>query len=171
MLGLQRGIVKLVPHHDGWAQLFAEEKERLSVALGGRARIIQHVGSTSVPDLVAKPVLDIAIAVETLTTIAECVPLLEAIDYTYFGDRSGKGDYLFVKGDERNRTHHLHMAEHTSPEWKTMLRFRDRLIADPVARRRYADLKRRLYEKHSNDRAAYTAGKDAFIEELLREVS
>jgi GrpB-like predicted nucleotidyltransferase (UPF0157 family) len=171
MLGLQRGTVRLVPHQTGWARCFAEEQARLNAALGDRARDIQHVGSTAVPGLDAKPILDIAVAVSDLPAITECVPLLEALGYTYFGDRSGKGDYFFAKGEERSRTHSLHMAEHSGSEWAAMLSFRDALIADPTARQRYSDLKHVLSQQHANDRAAYTDGKASFIQSLLREAS
>jgi GrpB-like predicted nucleotidyltransferase (UPF0157 family) len=171
MLGLRRGTVRLVPHHTEWARLFLKEKGRLNAALGDRALDIQHVGSTAVPGLDAKPILDIAVAVADMPTVTECVPLLEALGYTYFGDRSGKGDYFFAKGEERSRTHYIHMAEHTGPEWTTMLRFRDYLIANPAARQRYSDLKHGLAQQHAADRQAYTAGKEAFIQAALREAS
>ena len=171
MLGLQRGIVKLVPHNTEWARLFVEEKARLNAALGDKALDIQHMGSTSVPGLVAKPILDIAVAVADLPTVTECVPLLEALGYTYFGDRYEKGDYFFAKGSEQSRTHYIHMAEHFSSEWATMLRFRDYLIANPAARQKYSDLKCRLYQQYTSDRKAYTDGKEAFIQSLLREAS
>ena len=169
MLGLKRGTVKLISHNPEWASLFAEEKARLNTALGERALDIQHMGSTSIPGLVAKPILDIAIAIADVVNITECVPLLEALGYQYFGDRYGKDDFLFVKGNEESRTHHIHMPTHLGLEWTTMLRFRDYLIASPEAQQRYSDLKRRLYRQHSGNRMAYTAGKDAFIECLLRE--
>ncbi len=171
MLGLQRGIVRLAPHNTEWARLFAEEKARLKAALGDEALDIQHMGSTSVPGLAAKPILDVAVAVGDIPAIMRCVPLLEALGYIYFGDRSEKGDYFFAKGGAQSRTHYVHMVEHLSPEWVTMLRFRDYLIANPAARQRYSDLKYRLYQRHAEDRKAYTDGKAALIQTLLREAS
>ena len=171
MLGLQRGAVRLVPHDAEWAGLFAQEKGRLGAALGDRALDIQHVGSTAVPGLDAKPILDIAVAVADLPTVAECAPLLEALGYEAFGDRSGKGDFFFAKGADEGRTHYLHLAEHAGAEWAAMLRFRDHLRAHPAARRRYAALKRRLCRRHPDDRAAYSDGKAALIQSLLREAA
>ena len=99
------------------------------------------------------------------------MPLLEALGYTYFGDRYEKGDYFFAKGCEQSRTHYVHMVKHLSLEWVTMLRFRDYLIANPAARQRYSDLKYRLYQQHAEDRKSYTDSKATLIQSLLCEAS
>lgn len=171
MLGLQRGIVKLVSHHTEWAILFAQEKARLSAVLEDKALDIQHIGSTAVPGLEAKPILDIAVAVAELLVVKECVSMLGPLGYAYFGDREENGDYFFAKGDDQNRTHYLHMVKLSGSEWADCLSFRDYLIANLSARQRYSRLKHLLFQQYANDRQAYTAGKAALIQSLLREAS
>ena len=90
-LGLKRGEVRLVPHQLAWRTLFAEEKQRLADLLGDAGIQIEHIGSTSVPDLPAKPIIDIAIAVRAIEDIAHWPAVLASTGYTYFGDREGRG--------------------------------------------------------------------------------
>jgi GrpB-like predicted nucleotidyltransferase (UPF0157 family) len=109
MLGLPRGTVQIVPYTPAWAELFEQERASLLTTLGSRALDIQHIGSTAVPGLAAKPILDIGIAVAELAVVPECAPLMEALWYTYRSDREQRGNHLFVKGIEQQRTHYVHM--------------------------------------------------------------
>lgn len=171
MLGLQRGSVKLVSHCPHWAHLFTQERSRLRAALGEKVLDIQHIGSTAVPGLDAKPILDIAVAVADLSIVAECVPALKSLGYSYFGDRGEKGDHFFARGAEQHRTHYIHLLLHSGTEWSACLRFRDHLTACPEARQRYSRLKHRLSEQYESDRQSYTEGKAALIQSILREAS
>src|SRR5262245_26797835 len=98
MLGLQRGTVRIVPSTPMWATLFQEERARIDHALGALALDIQHIGSTAVPGLAAKPILDIGVAVAAEAAIAACVPLLIALGYTYRGDRGPSEGHFFDLG-------------------------------------------------------------------------
>ena len=169
MLGLQRGTVQVVPYTPLWASLFQDEYKRLMDALGSRALDIQHIGSTSVPGLAAKPILDVAIAVATEADVVACVPLLEAIGYTYRGDRGPSEGYFFDQGTEERLTHYLHMLLMSNPVWQHNLRFRDYLIAHPTIRDRYMELKQKLAIQYVTNRAAYTAAKAEFIQHVLAE--
>jgi GrpB-like predicted nucleotidyltransferase (UPF0157 family) len=167
MLGLPRGTVQLVPYTAAWAELFQQECARLQDALGSRALDIQHIGSTAVPGLAAKPILDIGIAVADLAVVPECVSLMEALGYTYRGDREQRGDHLFVKGPEQQRTHYVHMLRASDPTWHDYLRFRDHLIAHPAARDAYMQLKERLAAQYADNRGVYTEAKANLIQQIL----
>src|SRR4030095_6633043 len=125
-IGLQKGTVKLAPHTELWHQLFAEEEARLVEVLGEGVVAIEHVGSTAICGLSAKPIMDIAAALREPVDAERCVRPLENIGYEYRGEGGIAGRYYFVKGEPR-RTHHLHMFELTSDQWKGHLLFRDYL--------------------------------------------
>jgi GrpB-like predicted nucleotidyltransferase (UPF0157 family) len=165
MLGLARGTVRLVPHEEGWHRLFAEEAARLRGALGARAVAVEHVGSTAVCGLSAKPVIDIAVAVREAADAPDCAARLAALGYEYRGENGIPGRHYFVKGDPR--THHLHMVEAGGDFWESHLLFRDHLRLHPEVAGEYEKLKKGLAEKYPEDRGAYTEGKAAFIRGVL----
>jgi len=127
---------------------------------------IEHVGSTSVPGLPAKPVIDIMVGVASLEAAWPAVPLLEPLGYGYF---PYKPDVMhwFCKPSPELRTHHIHLIAFQSRTWLERLAFRDRLRADPDLHAAYASLKRELAERHRDDREAYTADKAGFIEAVV----
>jgi len=166
ILGLARGSVSLVPHQIEWAQAFERERLLLRNALGDTARAIAQVGSTAVPGLLAKPIIDIAIAVETFDHIRDWPPALAVHGYAYFGDRQGWRDHFFAKGPDALRTCYLHVVEQGGERWRNYLRFRDRLRASPELRQEYESLK--LAAAAANPtRDAYTAAKNDFIAGVL----
>jgi len=168
--------VLVVPYDPRWPELFSEEeahlRECLPPELLGR---IEHFGSTAVPGLAAKPIVDMLIEVTSLEETRSRVPsILEAQGYDYFW-RPSFGDDVppfyawFIKRDAAGRrTHHLHMVEADFPSWERLL-FRDRLIAHPELAAEYADLKRRLAEEHPGDRVRYTREKTEFVTRVTAE--
>jgi len=166
-LGLDRGTVRVVPHRPAWAALFAEEAARLRAALGDRVLAIEHVGSTSVPGLAAKPILDLAASVPDLADAEALLPALAALGYQHKPDPDLPERLYLVKGPAERRTHHLSLAEPASRFWREHLRFRDLLRADATLAAEYARLKLALAERHPHDRPAYQAGKQAFIDDAL----
>jgi GrpB-like predicted nucleotidyltransferase (UPF0157 family) len=166
MIGLEKGVVKLVAHTTDWDRLFQEERARLQAAVGDRILDIQHVGSTSIPGIVAKPILDIAIAIERFEEAFACVDPIQRIGYEYAGENGIPRRRYFVKRNPAT-THHVHMLEIASPEWANHLLFRDYLIGHPKAATEYAALKLKLAEAFPRDRDAYTDGKAAFIQHVL----
>lgn len=166
MLGLERGVVRLATHDERWHGLFAEEAERLRAAAGEYVLAVEHVGSTAVCGLSAKPVIDIAVAVREIKDAGKCVAPLRRIGYEYRGEQGIPGRHYFVKGVPR--THHLHMLESSSDVWRNHLLFRDYLLRHRGAAEEYEELKKGLAEKYSDNREAYTEGKAAFIEGVLR---
>ena len=166
MLGLPKGTVKLEPHTKQWDQLFAEEEARLRKVVGDHVVAIEHIGSTAICGISAKPIIDIAVAVKNSADGERCVKPLEGIGYEYRGEHGIAGRFYFVKGEPR--THHLHMILEDSDFWRSHLLFRDYLRENPVAAKEYEDLKLELARDYVNDRDAYLQGKSDFIENILK---
>lgn len=166
-LGLERTTVTLRPHDSCWAELFELERVRLRTALGDDVLALEHIGSTSVPGLTAKPILDVGVAVESFESAFALAPRLEGLGYTFRGEQGIPRRHYFVQGTDEKRTHHLHMLELTNPEWRDLLLFRDRLRTQPGTAQAYETLKRQLAAQYPNDRAAYTDGKVEFIRAVL----
>ena len=164
-IGLPKGTVELRAYSPSWPRLFSEERTRIRGAVGNRTLAIEHVGSTSVPGLAAKPIIDIAIAVVSFERSAELVEPLAAIGYDHYGEFGIPGRRFFVQGEPR--THHLHVVEIDSDEWRNHRYFRDTLRADVEARTAYESLKRELAARFASDREAYTAAKSGFIRGIL----
>ena len=167
MLGLQRGNVQLVAYTSAWAGLFEAERARLHSALGSAALDIQHIGSTAVPGLAAKPLIDLGIAVADEPALAACIPRITALGYTYRGYRGADQGHFFDLGPGQYLTHYLHMLLIDEPGWWMYLRFRDHLRANPAARAAYQQLKQELATRYAADRAAYSAAKTTFIQHIL----
>lgn len=166
-IGLESDRVKLAPYSVEWPALFAAEKARLYGAIGPHVIDIQHTGSTSIPGMPAKPIIDITIAVADFEVAVVCVALMQALGYEYMGENGIPRRHFFHLGEPR--THHVHMVEAMSDEWRKMTGFRDYLIARPETAAEYAALKRDLARQFPNDRDAYLYGKAPFIERILAE--
>jgi GrpB-like predicted nucleotidyltransferase (UPF0157 family) len=168
-LGLSSGSVHLHAYEDEWPRLFLAERALLLSCLGDEALEIEHVGSTAIRGMPAKPILDISVAVSSFEDAVRCVPLLEEIGYAFRGEQGIPRRHFFVKGDPV--THHLHMLEADSEPLVAMLRFRDYLLEHPDVAAAYAALKFDLAQQHSNDRVAYTDGKTSFVQGVLGQAS
>jgi GrpB-like predicted nucleotidyltransferase (UPF0157 family) len=168
-LGLKRGTVVLKKHHHEWAEAFEKEKAHLHELLRDIALDIQHTGSTSIPGLSAKPIIDILMAVRSLSDISKIQTTLEKAGYEYRENGSNDIQKLFVKGSEERRTHYLHITELGSTEWKNSLAFRDYLRSSPEETRRYEGLKLKLAAQYPDNRGMYTKGKKAFFEEIFEK--
>lgn len=161
-----REEVSIVPYDPRWPASFDDEarclRRRLPESLVAR---IEHIGSTAVPGLAAKPIVDILVGVKSLEEAREQVPaLLEAEGYDYFWRTDVAPPYMwFIRRDaEGRRTHHVHVVGEDSELWERLY-FRDYLREFPDEARRYEQLKRSLCERHPNDRAAYTVGKAEYV--------
>ena len=170
---------EVVAYDPGWEALFAAEASQLRRTLpAGLVGRIDHFGSTAVPGLAAKPIVDMLVEVTSLSeTQRRIAPILTAQGYDYFwrppfGDDAPPEEWYawFIRRDGKGRrTHHIHMVEADSPLWER-LKFRDRLRADPELTHRYAALKIELAVRHRGDRIAYTRAKGAFIEQVMKEI-
>jgi GrpB-like predicted nucleotidyltransferase (UPF0157 family) len=169
MLGLNRGIVEVVPYNPEWREAFQIEKSQLQSLLGKRCLDIQHIGSTAIPGMVAKPVLDIGVAVAEISVIFTCVEEMIELGYVYFGDQRERGDFFFAKVTGEQETCFVHMLESADPAWQEFLRFRDHLIENAYDRERYKRLKTKIAARYVHNRRAYTDAKAEFILEILRQ--
>jgi GrpB-like predicted nucleotidyltransferase (UPF0157 family) len=169
ILGLQRGETRLGAYNPEWKAEFEREKARLQVALGLTEHQIEHVGSTAVPGLAAKPIIDIAVAVLSFGDSRVWPDRLKREGYTYFGDRENRGDDFYAKGPEECRTVYLHVVEADGRRWKEYIFFRDTLRASASLREEYACLKLRLCAAHANERVQYTAAKAAWVAHVLEK--
>ncbi len=174
MIGLQRGTVKLSPHNPEWAELFEQEKKLLINTFGDPILAVEHIGSTAIPGIPAKPIIDMNVGVASLEVARVMKEKFEALGYEHrpFVPGQTKEDLqrqeLYVKGSEERRTHYVHVMVHGSDHWKDDILFRDYLRQHPSRARQYAELKGKLATKHADDRTAYTKGKEQFIQETLR---
>ena len=169
-LGLKRGTVVLADYSPSWKEAFREERVILANALASVPCEIEHFGSTAVPGLQAKPILDIAIGIEAPHPIEDCIPAIEETGFVYRGEDADAGSHLFVRGSEDEvRTHHLHVVRLGESNWERWLAFRDYLRRSASARETYAVEKARLAMRYKNDREAYTAGKSKVIGGLLAQ--
>lgn len=170
--------IELVPYNPVWPSRFEAEKQHLTECLPDDLLVrIEHYGSTSIPGMTAKPVVDMLVEVTNLERAREQVPpTLEAQGYDYFW-KSTDGDgqppfyvWLIKRDETGQRTHHIHMIDAKSRLWEGLV-FRDYLIAHPDVAEQYLQLKQRLAREHSDDRIAYTHGKGAFIRDVLARAS
>ncbi len=159
--------VLLVPYDDTWPARFREEEKAIRRVLAGHlAGPIEHVGSTAVPGLAAKPIIDIMVGVTSLAESRSIIPLLAEIGYVHYPYRPDVMHW-FCKPSAAFRTHHLHAIPVGSALWRDRLAFRDYLRAHPETRLEYAALKAELAERHHLDREAYTEAKTPFIARVL----
>jgi GrpB-like predicted nucleotidyltransferase (UPF0157 family) len=163
VLGLPRNEVRLVKHDPRWAQLYELAAAALRECLGERLRGIEHIGSTAIPGVDAKPILDLMAAVPCLNLPDEVFSDLGNIGYQHRNLDTVPGRLFFAKGPEIARTHHLSVCEVGSPFWSSHLAFRDALRGDEQLAQEYAALKRRLAQQFPYDRLAYTEAKEGFI--------
>lgn len=168
--------VVVVPYDPAWPALFEREAASLrATAPPGIIRRIEHFGSTAVPGLAAKPVIDLLVEVRDLAEVRTVVAaLLEAEGYEYLwrpthGDDGPPWYAWFIRRDPGTgtRTHHVHMVEAHHTEHWDRLRFRDHLRTHPADAAAYGALKQRLAAAHPTDRVAYTHGKSAFIQMIM----
>ena len=162
-------LIVVVDYSSNWPILYEQEKQRLLDAVGSDVADIQHVGSTSVPGLAAKPIIDIAAVLRHFPPSMILIRALEELGYLYQGELGIAGRHFFRKG--MPRTHHLHLVEANSEVWQKQLLFRDFLRAHPESAQRYDTLKRELAVQYSCDRKAYVNAKAPLIAELLAAAS
>jgi len=168
-LGLGSGTVRVVPYDPRWPELFQAELQRLTTALLPLAATIEHIGSTAVPGLAAKPVLDILAGYDDPELLQQFIMRFEAAGYEHRGEQGIPGREFFRRG--KPRSYHLHFTRTGNAFWRRHLGFRDLLRSDPVLRDAYAELKHQLAARFPTNREAYIEGKTEFIQAALEKVS
>lgn len=164
---MREQAVEIADYDPGWPEAFVQERSLLESLLepwlvGG----CEHIGSTAVPGLAAKPVIDAMVGVAGLDESRSAIPVLASHGYCYAPYRPDLMHW-FCKPSVMFRTHHVHLVPFASPLWNDRLLFRDYLrVHGPIADE-YARLKRELAARHRNDREAYTQAKDAFVKRVI----
>lgn len=162
--------VELVDYDPAWPAQFEQERHRLEDVLapwldGG----IHHAGSTAIPGMPAKPIIDVLAGVGDLDQTQAAVPALAELEYLFWPEDPNEWRLWFLKPEPQRRTHHLHIIETRHPQFAAKLAFRDALRNDERLRQKYARLKKNLAAAHPDDRDAYTSSKGDFVLAVLQE--
>ncbi len=161
--------VRVKPWEEHYQVLFGEEANLLHEVLGEEAMGIFHIGSTSVPGLKSKPIIDILIAVKDISKVDSFNGAMEEVGYAAFGENGIPGRRYFQKAVGDDHSHHVHVFEFGNPEVERHIAFRDYLRAHPQVAEKYGTLKAGLAEKHPYDIDSYQSGKGAMIFEIQEE--
>lgn len=167
MIGLKTDMVDIVPFDITWKDEFMQEKLMLETILNGYNIDIQHVGSTSITDCPAKPVIDVAIGIPDLVYGEQLVPLLVSQGYIYKGDDGIPGRHYFKKVYNGLTTHHIHMSPIGTVIWNNHILFRDYMLTHPNELEEYISLKKKLAIIFPEDRDSYSKAKSSFIEQII----
>ena len=162
--------VQVVEHDPAWKDAYQLEAARIAVLLGDLVVSLHHIGSTAIPDIFAKPIIDILLEVRDTRRLDRETSALEDLGYEAKGEFGIPGRRYFRKNDaEGLRTHQVHAFAQGSTSIERHLAFRDYMVAHPEAARAYSALKRRLADQHPHDIEAYIDGKDAYVKEQERK--
>jgi GrpB-like predicted nucleotidyltransferase (UPF0157 family) len=167
-LGLESKTVRVVPYDPAWPELFVAEHRRLNAILeqDGIALVIEHTGSTAIPGLAAKPILDILAGAADSASLARAIDTLPHADYIYRGEQGVPGRHFFRRGNPRQ--YHIHLTLTGSDFWRDHLSFRNYLRAHSQIAAEYAALKHELARRFPFDRESYIEGKTDFVRRILR---
>lgn len=166
MIGLKRGTIKLVKHNSQRLEAFEQEAKNIKNIFGNKIVDLQHVGSTAIPGIVAKPIIDMILTVPSLKKFGKYTAALEKIDYKLKMENR-KDRLFFTKGPEDKRTHYLHIAEKDSG-YDDMTVFRDYMRKHHTVARAYNNLKQRLAARYASKRNMYSDRKRNFIAAVIR---
>jgi GrpB-like predicted nucleotidyltransferase (UPF0157 family) len=173
MAGMERygaGRIVVCDYDPTWPTTFEQERTQVQDALGSMAVTVEHIGSTAVPGLAAKPIIDLLVGVHSLPQArCCCIEPLQALGYTHIVDAEAwlPGELLFRKGLPGPWTHHLHLMEHSSPRWEEFILVRDYLRRHPEVADAYADLKKALALVFDEDIAGYRNAKAPFLQAVM----
>jgi GrpB-like predicted nucleotidyltransferase (UPF0157 family) len=168
MVGQHKRVFELTPYQSIWVDHFNREADRIRTALGDKALQIEHVGSTSIPGMAAKPVIDIMVAVEKLTLSSDLILPLVSIGYEYFPVDTVPGRMFFAREVRPEiRTHHLNLAEKGSTFWGNQLLFRDYLRKNDRLASEYIQLKKDFIEYYARTNHLDREWKTEFVAKVL----
>jgi GrpB-like predicted nucleotidyltransferase (UPF0157 family) len=163
--------VEVVPHSSQWRDAFEAEAKQVAAALSENVVAIHHIGSTAIPNIYAKPVIDLLVEVRDIEVNGRS-SAMESLGYEVMGEYGIPGRRYFRKDNQAGvRTHNIHAFEAGSAEVERHLAFRDYMIAHPGDAQRYSELKRKLAEEHPQSMDGYMDGKDGFIKEMDRRAA
>lgn len=162
---MNRRTMEVVPYNPDWIKEFEAEKSKINAIMEKEIIAIHHIGSTSIPGIYAKPVIDLLIAIKDINAIDKYDSQMKALGYLPKGENGIEGRRFYLKG-EYDRTHHVHVFQVNSSEIERHLIFRDYMIAHPQEAKAYEELKRGLAEKYRYDNEGYCTGKNDFIQDI-----
>ncbi|WP_425448907.1 GrpB family protein [Dethiothermospora halolimnae] len=162
---MTRRIIEVVPYDNTWKEKYNEEAEKIEKILGDKIINIYHIGSTAIPNMMAKPVIDIMVEVKNIEEIDNYDSGFNNIGYEAMGEHGIKNRRFYRKG-KYNRTHHIHIFEKGNEEINKHLNFRDYMKAHPKLAKEYGELKSKLAREFKYDSEGYCNGKDSFIKEI-----
>ena len=168
-LGTVGRQIEVVPYAPEWPGLFEFEARRIQEACGDTIVVVEHIGSTAVPGLLAKPILDMMPGLRSYQDGFKTIEPLKQLGYEYFGENGIPGRHYFNLVYEQRTILHVHMIEMGTEFWQRHLLFRDYLRAHPTVAAQYAQLKKELAVRYRNERTAYTEGKSEFINSVLQK--
>ncbi len=174
MTGDPHNEVSVTEYDPEWILIFQTERDRIVEAVGSlhpQPRVVEHVGSTAVPGLAAKPIVDIMICYEAFPPIETIADLLAPIGYQHIEKPEFTESYFFRRGESLENTVHLHVTTISSEFGQMMLRFRDALRASPRLAADYAAFKRELAGQFPHDRPSYTQAKGPFVMHAIDDTS
>jgi GrpB-like predicted nucleotidyltransferase (UPF0157 family) len=159
--------VEVVPHNANWHSAFEDELKQVAVALGKNVVTVDHIGSTAIPMIHAKPIIDMLVAVEDMVKVDEQNEPMRVLGYEIMGEFGIVGRRFFRKDNEAGiRTHHIHIFEVGSAQIERHLAFRDYMRSHSKYAQRYSELKQKLAKQYPDDIEKYMDGKDEFIKEI-----
>lgn len=168
-LGLRRGTVRLEPHDPRWEEEAGKTIEMIKCILGEDAVDVQHVGSTAIPAIAAKPIIDLVIGVKDMSQVLQYNDRLLKEGIYFRGNSDAADGLLYVMGDfeKDTRTHHIHVVIWDGAAWNDYVNFRDYLNRNRDVALQYQQMKTELEKRFFNDRVAYTGGKETLISDIL----
>jgi GrpB-like predicted nucleotidyltransferase (UPF0157 family) len=160
--------VEVVPFNENWFVMFEEEERKINNVFGNEIVAIYHIGSTSIPGMYAKPIIDILVEVKDIESVDNYNEQMSALGYRALGEHGISGRRFFRKG-EVERTHHVHVFETGSEHITRHLAFKEYMIAHPKEAKAYSELKQKLSKQFPTDIESYIEGKDPFIKETEKK--
>jgi GrpB-like predicted nucleotidyltransferase (UPF0157 family) len=164
--------IKVVPHNPQWTAIFQAEAARLAAVFGPEALLIEHIGSTAIPGIKAKPIIDILVGVKDIERVDDLNESMMALGYEPYGEFGIPGRRYFSTGTTSvAQARHVHVFQADNPEVARHIDFRDYMRAHPDDAQAYSRLKEILAEKFPNDSERYTNGKSDFIRKMDRQAT
>lgn len=162
-------IIEVTQYNPNWPYLYRQEARQIAAALANEIILLHHIGSTAIPGIQAKPVIDILAEVRDIERVDDYNQALMGLGYDARGENGIPGRRYFNKKTGSTHTHHLHIFQVGNSEIDRHLNFRDYLRAHPEEAQAYSQLKDHLAEKYRHDSVAYTEGKNEFVREIDRK--
>ena len=164
--------VEVVPHDPKWQEAFEVESTSVADALGENVFAVHHIGSTAIPGIYAKPIIDLLVEVKDIIKVDGQSSAMESLGYKIMGEFGIPGRRFFHKDNQESiRTHHIHTFEIASAQVERHLAFRDYMLAHPEDAKKYSELKRELARKYPQNIDEYIDGKNGFIKEMDKKAA